>query len=69
MRLQDFLGTNTRYDIQQIDDDEALSRQIQTRLIDLGLLDPPVDGIFGPLSTAAFKRFQELMNILSLIHI
>ncbi|QNH58483.1 MAG: peptidoglycan-binding protein [Limnospira indica BM01] len=63
MRLQDFLGTNTRYDIQQIDDDEALSRQIQTRLIDLGLLDPPVDGIFGPLSTAAFKRFQELMNI------
>lgn len=62
MRLQDFLGTNTQYDINAIYDDEELSRQIQTRLIDLKLLAPPVDGIFGPNSTAAFRNFQELMK-------
>lgn len=62
MRLQDFLGTEIRYDVKAIYDDEELSRQIQIRLIDLGLLDPPVDGIFGPKSTAALHRFQKLMN-------
>lgn len=58
MKLEDFLGTNIQYDIKAIYDDEELSREIQTKLINLGLLDPPVDGIFGPKSTAALKRFQ-----------
>lgn len=62
MRLQDFLGTDIKYDVRKIDADTDLSRQIQARLIDLGLLDPPVDGIFGPKSTAALHRFQQLMN-------
>ena len=62
MKLQDFLGKNTRYDIKAIAEDDDLSRQIQTQLIGLGLLDPPVDGIFGPKSTAALHQFQKLME-------
>ena len=62
MKLQDFLGKNTRYDIKGISEDDELSRQVQTRLIDLGLLDPPVDGVFGPKSTAGLHQFQKLME-------
>ncbi|MGB3402727.1 MAG: C39 family peptidase [Microcoleaceae cyanobacterium] len=62
MKLQDFLGTDLKYDVRQIDEDPELSRQIQIRLIDLGLLDPPADGIFGPQSTAALHRFQKILN-------
>lgn len=60
MKLQDFLGQDTKYDVNAIAADAELSRQIQVRLIDLGLLNPPADGRFGPISTAALKRFQEL---------
>lgn len=62
MKLQDFLGTNRKYDVKSIDNDQELSRQIQAILIGLNLLDPPVDGIFGPKSTAALHRFQTLME-------
>ncbi|MGL5060393.1 MAG: peptidoglycan-binding domain-containing protein, partial [Microcoleus sp.] len=62
MRLQNFLNSKIRYDARQIAADDDLSRQIQSRLIDLGLLKPPVDGIFGPISTAALHRFQTLMK-------
>ncbi|MEG3849203.1 C39 family peptidase [Microcoleus sp. herbarium19] len=62
MRLQNFLNSKIRYDARAIAADDDLSRQIQSRLIDLGLLKPPVDGVFGPLSTAALHRFQTLMK-------
>lgn len=62
MRLQNFLKSKIRYDSKAIAADDDLSRQIQSRLIDLGLLKPPVDGMFGPLSTAALHRFQTLMK-------
>ncbi|PSB52727.1 peptidoglycan-binding protein [filamentous cyanobacterium Phorm 6] len=62
MRLQNFLNSKIRYDSRAIAADNELSRQIQSRLIDLGLLKPPVDGVFGPLSTAALHRFQTLMK-------
>ncbi|MGB3533322.1 MAG: C39 family peptidase [Microcoleaceae cyanobacterium] len=62
MKLQDFLGTDLKYDVKQIDENPELSRQIQIGLIDLGLLDPPADGIFGPRSTAALHRFQKVTN-------
>ncbi|MEG5235391.1 hypothetical protein QUB77_14185 [Microcoleus sp. AT9b-C3] len=35
--------------------DKELTRQIQIRLIDLGLLDPPADGIFGSVSPVALN--------------
>jgi len=62
MKLQNFLKSKIRYDSRAIAADDDLSRQIQSRLIDLGLLKPPVDGMFGPLSTAALHRFQTLMK-------
>lgn len=60
MRLQDFLGTEIKYGMEAIAKDLDLSRQIQVRLIALGLLAPPADGRFGPISTAALKSFQTL---------
>jgi uncharacterized protein YvpB len=62
MKLQNFLNSKIRYDAKAIAADDELSRHIQSRLIDLGLLKPPVDGLFGPLSTAALHRFQTLMK-------
>jgi len=62
VKLQDFLRTNLRYDYQDIAADTDLSRQIQVRLIDMGLLEPPADGLFGPISSAALDRFQSLMK-------
>ncbi|WP_071187517.1 peptidoglycan-binding domain-containing protein [Trichormus sp. NMC-1] len=63
MKLQDFLGTDEKWGYEAIALDAELPRQIQLRLIDLGLLEPPADGKFGPVSTAALKKFQELMKI------
>jgi len=58
MELKDFLRTDLKYDVKTLADDEYLTREIQTILIDLNMLNPPVDGIFGPLTTAALHRFQ-----------
>jgi uncharacterized protein YvpB len=54
---------NRVYSLPEVAADEPLTREIQQRLIDLGLLEPPVDGIFGPKTTGAFHRFQELAGI------
>lgn len=62
MKLQNFLGTTSKYDWKAIAANPELARQIQQRLIDLDLLEPPVDGKFGPVSTAALQRFQRLMQ-------
>ncbi len=62
MRLKDFIGTDFKYDVRALAEDEELTREIQTILIELGMLGPPVDGIFGPLSTAALHRFQTETN-------
>lgn len=62
MKLQDFLNTNIKYDVNAIASDPELTRQIQMRMIELNLLEPPADGRFGPISTAALRRFQSLMQ-------
>jgi peptidoglycan hydrolase-like protein with peptidoglycan-binding domain len=63
MKLQDFLGKDLKYSMEGIASNKELALQIQSRLVDLGLLDPPADGKFGPVSTAALKKFQTLMKI------
>ncbi|HEY9649871.1 MAG TPA: peptidoglycan-binding domain-containing protein, partial [Coleofasciculaceae cyanobacterium] len=64
MKLQDFLEKDDlKYTMEGIASDKELALQIQSRLIDLGLLEPPADGKFGPISTAALKKFQSLMKI------
>ena len=62
MKLQNFLGTAEKWGYEAIANDVELSRQIQVLLIGLGLLEPPADGKFRPVSTAALKEFQELLN-------
>lgn len=63
MKLQDFIGKDLKYSVERIAADKELSLQIQSRLIDLGLLEPPADGKFGPISAAALKNFQSRMKI------
>ncbi|MBW4478410.1 MAG: peptidoglycan-binding protein [Tolypothrix brevis GSE-NOS-MK-07-07A] len=60
MRLQEFLGTDQKYGFEAIAQESDLARQVQIQLIGLGLLEPPADGKFGPLSGAALKKFQDL---------
>ncbi len=62
MKLQDFLGKDEKWGFEAIAKDAELTRQIQILLINLGLLDPPADEKFGPVSAAALKKFQELMK-------
>jgi peptidoglycan hydrolase-like protein with peptidoglycan-binding domain len=62
MKLQNFVGTGLKYSFQAIAADKELTTQIQVRLIMLGLLEPPSDGKFGPVTTAALKKFQNLMK-------
>lgn len=62
LKLQDFLTKDLRFDVEAIAANKVLATQIQTRLIDLGLLSSTADSRFGPISTAALKRFQELMK-------
>jgi uncharacterized protein YvpB len=49
--------------LSQVAQNEILTRDVQERLIELKLLDPPVDGKFGPLTTASLQRFQILAGI------
>jgi peptidoglycan hydrolase-like protein with peptidoglycan-binding domain len=37
--------------------DQVLARQVQERLVAHGLLDPPADGLFGPVSLWAIAQF------------
>ncbi len=59
MKIQDFVGTNLRYDTNDIAKDKELTLELQKLLIDLGLLNDPPEDTFGLLSTAALKRFQQ----------
>jgi hypothetical protein len=62
VRLQDFLGKDVKWGMEAIAADRELATQIQVRLIALGLLGPPADGKFGPISTDALQQFQDLMK-------
>ena len=61
IKLQDiFKQEDLKVDYEVLNDNEnhELAVQIQVRLIALGLLNPPADGKFGPLSTQALMDFQ-----------
>lgn len=60
MKLQQLLQNNINYKFSAINEDKELAKQIQTRLIDLGILEGTADGSFGPISTLALKKFQQL---------
>jgi hypothetical protein len=58
MKIQDFVGTELRYDTSAIAADPELSAELQTRLIEIGLLSEPIETPFGDRATAALTRFQ-----------
>ncbi len=62
LKLQDFVDQDIKFSFEVIADNKALTTQIQTILISLGLLSSTPDGKFGPISSDALKRFQELLK-------
>ena len=60
MLLEDLIVAGTRVEIRSLTAGNPLTNQVQQRLVDLTLLDPPVDGDFGPLSRLALQQFAKL---------
>lgn len=57
MTLEDIAVNGKAVAFALIGSDNALARQVQQRLAEAGLLDPPVDGAFGPVSLWALMQF------------
>jgi hypothetical protein len=57
MTLEDIAAENKAVAFALIGSDNALARQVQQRLGEAGVLDPPVDGAFGPVSLWALVQF------------
>ena len=62
MTLEELARGNTQVPLALIGGDKALSLQIQQRLGELGLLDPPADGSFGPVSLWAITQFMRAIG-------
>jgi hypothetical protein len=58
MTLEELADGATPMPLALIGGDKALSREIQRRLGDIGLLDPPIDGSFGPVSQWAVGQIM-----------
>lgn len=63
MKLADIAGTNKRVAIERLGHDQALCKEIQTRLMVLGCLDPKPDGEFGPVSTLTLGLFARRLKL------
>ncbi len=57
MKLEDIESGGGAMPLALIGADRELSLQLQQRLEEIGLLDPPADGIFGPVSLWALAQF------------
>lgn len=57
MKLEDLAGGALPVPLALIGGDRELSLQVQLRLSEIGLLDPPADGSFGPVSHWALGAF------------
>lgn len=64
MRLAELANSaNATLSLDTLPDDRPLAIDIQTRLGELGLLDPPADGDFGRVSRWALRAFCERAGI------
>jgi hypothetical protein len=59
VKLQTVYNSDLKLGTEAIAADSELAIQVQNYLIWLGLLSPPADGKFGPISTGAFLEFQD----------
>ncbi|MGB8698251.1 MAG: glycosyl hydrolase 108 family protein [Thermosynechococcaceae cyanobacterium] len=64
MQLQDIIADNLIFELDSLRTDLDLTKQIQTRLSALGLLQfSDVDGLFGPMTEAALTRFCDAVHL------
>lgn len=63
MKLQDIIRSNQSVNFDTLQTDKELARQIQIRLINLGLLQGIADGSYGPLTKASLVRFTKAFNL------
>jgi hypothetical protein len=56
VKLADIAAGNGTVSLPMIGGDRDLAREIQTQLGKMGLLDPPADGLFGPVSHWALAQ-------------
>jgi len=68
MKLQDIIKNNQSLDFDFLQNDKELARQIQIRLIDLGLLQGTASGAYGPITKASLTRFTQAFNLPSEIN-
>src|SRR5262245_59484694 len=60
MRLADVAGSNLTVELEALTHERDLTRDLQERLAQVGFLDPPADGKFGPVSRWALREFKRL---------
>lgn len=63
MKLQAIADGSKAVALALVGADAQLSREIQQALGRIGLLDPPADGVFGPVSHWALSQFLERLGL------
>jgi len=61
--LEQLVDASATATMEEIADDRPLARQIQGALIQLGLLDPPIDGIWGPVSRSGWALYHGIAHV------
>jgi len=62
MKIRDII-TKGSFQVKELSQDSQLTAEIQQRLADLGCLDPPADGNFGPVSKLALIQFAKTVDL------
>lgn len=62
MSLEDIVVSRTGVDLRALARGNPLTNQVQQQLLNLGFLDPPVDGDFGPVSQLALQLFGKAVG-------
>jgi hypothetical protein len=62
MRLADIAGSSQSVELEALSAEPELARELQDRLANAGLLDPPADGKFGPVSRWALREFKRIVG-------
>lgn len=63
MTLDDIVRGRERVALPMIGADKALASDVQTRLAAIGVLDPPADGAFGPVSHWALAQVLKRLGV------